>query len=204
MILQCIHRAAGILRSRERGARHTHTHQSSFPAGQGTNKTSPCLSQVRLLSLTCLFARCQSEIPPTSGAQPRAGEGEDAGMEQRCLGAAPPLPKAVCGHTSPNPFPRSSRNIPQRFSLPHALQQIIKLIASQGNSAGRDTSNRTQQLARRDGEEESGDAALNISNKPSPRARRNQSSSRAPLSCPRALQNSLGLEQVLISIREAG
>lgn len=42
----------------EPGARssHTHTHQSSFPAVQGSNKTSPRLSQVQLLSLTCSLA----------------------------------------------------------------------------------------------------------------------------------------------------
>lgn len=42
----------------EPGARNSRTHapQSSFPAVRGSNKTSPCLSQVQLLSLTCSLA----------------------------------------------------------------------------------------------------------------------------------------------------
>lgn len=47
------------------------------------------------------------------------------------------LPEGGSVRTTQNSSPSSSKNVPQRFNLPFALQQITKAMVSRGNSAVR-------------------------------------------------------------------
>lgn len=116
VILHSIPRGAGISCGSER-LRHTQAPQQ-LPCGSGHKQNFPLPFPGPAPfphMLSCLFPRCQSEIPPTSCAQPRAEEGEAllAGMEQRCLGAVSPL-------AAPLHCPRPAADTPPQTPFPEA------------------------------------------------------------------------------------